>query len=338
MALRAVPGARLLAAGRLRARRARCGAETGSRRSLLLWSADGRRSAAPRSTRSARGARRSAQAGVGRDRHRHRRPGPSASRRGARRARCRSWPRRREVGLSYAILNRHLFMNRQDLRLPTCAAARWRRARREGLPRSSGRRRRSSRDAARSRPTPDERLVARGAVSRARFYSPLPLRNYLPYGRELLDQGLEAAAVVAFERAAQANPGASTLYRLGTLLAKSGETGARAGGATSARWRCSRTSPRPATISARCSRRTATSTARSAASGRRSRATPDYPDALNNLGYALLLTGRDARGPGALREGARAAARLPRGAQQPGPAARAGRATWTGPSAISATR
>ena len=25
----------------------------------------------------------------------------------------------REVGLSYAILNRHLFMNRQDLRLPT---------------------------------------------------------------------------------------------------------------------------------------------------------------------------------------------------------------------------
>ena len=25
-----------------------------------------------------------------------------------------------EVGLSYAILNRHLFMNRQDLRLPTC--------------------------------------------------------------------------------------------------------------------------------------------------------------------------------------------------------------------------
>ena len=51
-----------------------------------------------------------------------------------------------------------------------------------------------------------------------------PLRNYLPYGRELLDQGLEAAAVVAFERAAQANPSASTLYRLGTLLAKSGET------------------------------------------------------------------------------------------------------------------
>ena len=49
------------------------------------------------------------------------------------------------------------------------------------------------------------------------------MRNYLPYGRELLDQGLEAAAVVAFERAAQASPSASTLYRLGTLLAKSGD-------------------------------------------------------------------------------------------------------------------
>ena len=30
--------------------------------------------------------------------------------------------------------------------------------------------------------------------------------------------------MTAFERAAQANPGASTLYRLGTLLARSGET------------------------------------------------------------------------------------------------------------------
>ena len=56
------------------------------------------------------------------------------------------------------------------------------------------------------------------------FYSGLPLRNYLPYGRELLDQGLDAAAVVAFERAAQANPGASTLYRLGALLARTART------------------------------------------------------------------------------------------------------------------
>ena len=60
------------------------------------------------------------------------------------------------------------------------------------------------------------------------FHTGLPLRNYLPYGRELLEGGLERAAVTAFARAAEANPGAPTLYRLGTLLARSGET-ARAG-------------------------------------------------------------------------------------------------------------
>ena len=70
---------------------------------------------------------------------------------------------------------------------------------------------------------PAERLT-RAVRFPGTFYSALPLRNYLPYGRELLDQGLESAAVVAFERAAQANPGAPTLYRLGTLLARTGES------------------------------------------------------------------------------------------------------------------
>ena len=46
-------------------------------------------------------------------------------------------------------------------------------------------------------------------------------RSYLSYGRELLDQGLEGEAIVAFERAAQGNPSASTLYQLGTLLVRS---------------------------------------------------------------------------------------------------------------------
>ena len=70
---------------------------------------------------------------------------------------------------------------------------------------------------------PAERL-ARALPFHGTFYAGLPLRNYLPYGRELLDGGLESAAVMAFERAAQANPGAPTLYRLGTLLVRSGET------------------------------------------------------------------------------------------------------------------
>ena len=119
-------------------------------------------------------------------------------------------------------------MNRQDLRLPTPPARRGGSVVKVYRDRVDVGADRAGRGG--------DRGARRPSGSRARcrfagtFYSPLPLRNYLPYGRELLDQGLEAAAVVAFERAAQANPSASTLYRLGTLLAKSGETGARAGG------------------------------------------------------------------------------------------------------------
>ena len=113
-------------------------------------------------------------------------------------------------------------MNRQPLQLPTWllldAAGRIVRIYREArMPRSS-----------RGTPAPSRSLRTRGSRercrSRARFYSALPQRNYLPYGRELLDQGLEPAAIAAFELAARASPGASTLYRLGTLLAKAGET------------------------------------------------------------------------------------------------------------------
>src|SRR5207249_2915703 len=79
------------------------------------------------------------------------------------------------------------------------------------------------RDAATIDVSPAERLT-RAVPFQGAFYSGLPLRNFLPYGRELLDQGLERAAVTAFERAASADPGASTLYRLGTLLARIGDT------------------------------------------------------------------------------------------------------------------
>ena len=124
------------------------------------------------------------------------------------------------------------------------------------------------------------------------FYSPLPSRNYLPYGRELLDQGLDAAAVVAFERAAQANPSASTLYRLGTLLAKSGE----AGRARAAFERALAMQPDLAEASNDLGALLAQGGDLEAAIERFRAAlasTPDYPDALNNLGYALLLSGRD---------------------------------------------
>jgi Flp pilus assembly protein TadD len=194
------------------------------------------------------------------------------------------------VGLSYAILYRHLFMNRQDVRLPT------------GLLVDPGgnvvkiyRDRvdvdQIVRDAGAIDASPAERL-ARAIPFPGTFYSGLPLRNYLLYGSELLDNGLEPAAVMAFERAAQANPGASTLYRLGTLLARGGETAkARAAfeGALVLKPDLAEANNDLGTLLARGGDL-------DGAIGRFRAALasiPEYPDALNNLGYALLLTGRN---------------------------------------------
>jgi Tfp pilus assembly protein PilF len=199
-------------------------------------------------------------------------------------------PRNEEVTLSYAILNRHLFMNRQDLRVPTCllldANGNVVKAYRDRVDVAQ-----ILKDATRIDVSPAERL-ARAVPFHGTFYSGVPLRNYLPYGRELLDQGLDAAAVVAFERAAQANPGASTLYRLGTLLARSGET-ARAREAFE---RALALQPDLAEANNDLGALLAQGGDLEAAIGRFRAAlasTPDYPDALNNLGYAMLLTGRN---------------------------------------------
>jgi Tfp pilus assembly protein PilF len=196
-----------------------------------------------------------------------------------------------ELGLSYAILNRHLFMNRQDLRLPTAmlldAAGRVVRVYRNRVDVPL-----IVRDASAIDAPPAERL-ARAVPFPGMFHTPLPLRNYLPYGRELLDQGLEAAAIVAFERAAEASPSASTLYRLGTLLSKSGE----AERARVAFERALALQPDLAEANNDLGALLAQEGKLDAAIERFRAAlasTPEYPDALNNLGYALLLTGRDA--------------------------------------------
>ena len=196
----------------------------------------------------------------------------------------------REVSLSYAILNRHLFMNRQALRLPTCllldASGNVVKVYRDRVDVAQ-----IVRDAAVIGASPAERL-SRAVPFQGTFYSGLPVRNYLPYGRELLDQGFEAAAVIAFERAAQANPGASTLYRLGTLLAKTGET-ARARAAFE---RALALQPDLAEANNDLGALLAQGGDLDAAIGRFRAAlasTPEYPDALNNLGYALLLAGHD---------------------------------------------
>ena len=194
-----------------------------------------------------------------------------------------------EVSLSYAILNRHLYMNRQDLHLPTCL-----------LLDANGNVVKVYRDRvdvdqivtdAGTIDVPPAERLARALPFHGTFHAGLPQRNYLPYGRELLDGGLESAAVIAFERAAQANPGAPTLYRLGTLLARSGET-ARAGAAFE---RALVLQPDLAEANNDLGALLAQQGDLDGAIGRFRAAlasTPDYPDALNNLGYAFLLTGR----------------------------------------------
>src|SRR5262249_12353340 len=126
-----------------------------------------------------------------------------------------------EVGIGLALLYRHLFMNRQALPLPTAllldadgSVVKVYRGRIDAAE--------IARDAARIEAPPPERL-ARAMPFAGTLYAPPNARNYLPFGQELLDQGLEAQAVVAFRRAAQGNPTASTLYRLGTLLVKTGQ-------------------------------------------------------------------------------------------------------------------
>ena len=195
-----------------------------------------------------------------------------------------------EIGLSYAILNRHVFMNRQDLRLPTAflldAAGRVVKAYRDRVDVSL-----ILRDVSRIEAPAAERL-ARAMPFPGTLYSPPGIRNYLPYGRELLDQGLESAALVAFERAAQASPSAPTLYRLGTLLVKSGQP-ARARAAFE---RALAMQPDLAEASNDLGALLAQQGDVPAAIERfraALAAAPDYPDALNNLGYALLLTGHE---------------------------------------------
>ena len=196
-----------------------------------------------------------------------------------------------EMALSYVLLNRHLYMNRQDLRLPAAllldGAGRVVKAYRNTVDVSL-----ILRDAAGIEVSAPERL-ARAMPFPGTFYSQPGRRNYLPFGRELLDQGLEAAAVVAFDRAAQANPSGATLYRLGTLLAKTGETER----ARASFDRALALQPDLAEANNDLGALLAQAGDLQAAIERFRAAiasTPEYPDALNNLGYALLLTGNDA--------------------------------------------
>jgi Tfp pilus assembly protein PilF len=195
-----------------------------------------------------------------------------------------------EAALGFAILTRHLFLTRQPITLPTVflldAKGRVVKVYREELAVPA-----IVRDAAAIEASPGEWL-ARALPFGGAFDSPPPNRNYVPYGRELLDQGLDKPAIVAFEQAAQGSPNASILYRLGGLLVRTGQRDK----ARDAYERALAVQPDLAEASNDLGTLLAEKGDLPAAIVRfraALAAAPEYPDALNNLGYALLLTGRE---------------------------------------------
>jgi Tfp pilus assembly protein PilF/peroxiredoxin len=197
-----------------------------------------------------------------------------------------------ELAMSYALVYRHVFMNRQDLPLPTAflvdGAGRIVKVYRGTIDAAA-----VAADAGTIEAPSAEARLARAAPFPGRFHLPLSPRNVLSYGRELMDQGLEAAALVAFERAAQATPNASTLYRLGTLLAKAGQP-ARANAAYQAALALKPDMAEALNDLGALQAQAGDLEGAVARFRAALVAAPDYPDALNNLGYALLVMGRPA--------------------------------------------
>ena len=195
-----------------------------------------------------------------------------------------------DAGVTYTLLNRYLFVGKEDLRLPTAfllnAQGDIVKAYRDPIVPAD-----VAADVPHIEASPAERL-ARAAPFPGTFHVPPGARNDLQYGMELVEQGQEDAALPAFERAARGDPSAFTLYSLGTLYMKSGQPG-KAKDAFERALRVKPDFPRPATAWAPSSPRAGTCRRPSRCSRRPCEATPDYPDALNNLGYALLQSGRE---------------------------------------------
>jgi Tfp pilus assembly protein PilF/peroxiredoxin len=195
-----------------------------------------------------------------------------------------------EVGAVYWILNRHLFVTKEDLRLPTAFLLNPQgeivKAYREEVKVLD-----VIHDAAKIAARQPERL-ARAMPFEGHFYGTPGQRNDLQFGLELVEQGFESKALLAFERAARGDPSAFTLYSLGTLYMKSGQSAK----AQAAFTRALDVKPGFSEASNGLGALLAQGGNLPAAVARFKIAletTPDYPDALNNLGYALLQMGQN---------------------------------------------
>ena len=197
-----------------------------------------------------------------------------------------------EVGGTYTILNRHLFVGRDDLRMPTAflldAQGQIVKAYRDRLDGAQ-----VAADVA-AIAAPADR-IKRAMPFPGTLYAKPSERNHLQYGLELVEQGYEASALFAFEKAAKGDPSAFTLYSLGTLYMKEGQPAK----AKAAFERTLQVQPDFAEANNGLGALMAQSGNVPAALAHFRAAiqtTPDYPDALNNLGYGLLQTGREQEG------------------------------------------
>ena len=373
LALRAVPGARLHAPATSTASSARSRACAAARR--CSCSGRRRRRRPGRRCRSSPGQQAAlAQAGAGvlavaldasaRTRRR------SRGRRARRSRACpwRSAPTR--SGATYALLNRYLFVTKDDLRLPTHVPAERRRARSSRLYREPDRRRGRAR-----RPSEDRRLRPgrapgpRHARSRARSTRRPGQRNYLQYGLELVEQGFESAGARPPSSARRkGDPSAFTLYSLGTLYMKSGQTAkAQAaferalevkpdfaeasnglgallaqGGNLPARDRAlqdrardhARTTRTPSTTSATPSSRWAATARRFDLYQKALALQPDFPEAFNNLGIYYARQGDPPRAEASLQAGGGEASRLRRGRATTSRSCSWPGRTWRAPTAV----
>ncbi len=247
-----------------------------------------------------------------------------------------------EMGRTYALLHRYLFVTKDDLRLPTAfllnAQGEIVKAYRDELAVKD-----VLADVPRIAATPKERL-ARAMPFEGTFYGIPGQRNYLQYGLELVEQGQDGAALVPFERAAKGEPSAFTLYSLGTLYTRGGQSAK----AQAAFARALEVKPDFSEASNGLGALLAQGGNLPAAVARFKIAletTPDYPDALNNLGYALLQMGRNREAFDLYQKALDAPARLSRSVQQPrhllrarrGSSARRGRVQAGGADSVPAT-
>ena len=224
------------------------------------------------------------------------------------------WGARRSA-TTYTLLHRYLFVGQEDLPLPTAFLLDDRGRDRHAPIATASTPRQVVADVARISAPPAERLARAMPFpgTLARDAGPAELPAVRPRARRA---GARERGAPAFERAAKGDPSAFTLYSLGALYVKGGQPE-----------RARAAFERALQVKPDFSEASNGLGALVAQGGNVPGAialfrialetTPDYPDALNNLGYALLQIEPGPGGPRAVPASARAAARLPRGVQQP---------------------